>query len=93
MLRGLPSLKSVYEVQSKSGRWPAQIADLEGTANLRMPYRREVLEREAFVLRWPQDLDPNPQANRAGFWPIATGGCWHVWGWSGSAAGTCEWSA
>jgi len=55
---------SVYEAHSKSGKWPAQIADLEGTEYLRMPYRRMMLEKGAFVVVWQQDLDSDPQANR-----------------------------
>ena len=56
--------ESLYEAHARSGRWPAQIADLKGTAYLRMPYRRDALEREVFVVMWQQDLDPDPQANR-----------------------------
>ena len=29
--------ESIYEAQAKSGKWPTQIADLEGTAYLRRP--------------------------------------------------------
>lgn len=56
--------ESVYEAHSKSGKWPAQISDLEGTVYLSMPYRRKVLEEGLFVIVWQQDLDPEPQANR-----------------------------
>ena len=44
--------ESVYEARSKSGKWPAQIADLEGTEYLRMPYRRTMLEEGRFVMVW-----------------------------------------
>jgi hypothetical protein len=66
--------ESVYEAHSRTGRWPAQIADLEGTAYLRMPYRRSVLEREVFVVLWQQDLDPDPQANRHRVLAYSNGG-------------------
>lgn len=56
--------ESLYEARSKSGKWPAQIADLDGTEYLRMPHRRTMLEEGVFVVVWQQDLDPNPQANR-----------------------------
>jgi hypothetical protein len=56
--------ESVYEAHSKSGKWPAQIVDLEGTEYLRMPHRRTMLEEGTFVVVWQQDLDPNPEANR-----------------------------
>jgi len=55
--------ESVYETHSKSGKWPAQIADLEGTEYLKMPHRRTMLEEGAFVVVWQQDLDPNPEVN------------------------------
>ena len=55
--------ESIYEAQAKSGKWPTQIADLEGTAYLRMPYRKGVLERRTFVVVWQQDLDLKPDAN------------------------------
>ena len=56
--------ESVYEARSKSGKWPVQIADLEGTEYLSMPHRRTMLEEGLFVVVWQQDLDPNPEANR-----------------------------
>ena len=55
--------ESVYEAHSKSGKWPAQIADLEGSEYLTMPHRRTLLEEGVFVVVWQQDLDPNPKAN------------------------------
>jgi hypothetical protein len=36
--------ESVYEARSKSGRWPVQVADLEGTEYLGMPHRRALLK-------------------------------------------------
>ncbi len=56
--------ESMYEARSKSGKWPAQIADLAGTEYLEMPHRRAMLEEGLFVVVWHQDLDPNPSANR-----------------------------
>jgi hypothetical protein len=56
--------ESVYEARSKTGKWPAKIADLEGTAYLSMPDRKALLENGLFVVVWQQDLDPNPEANR-----------------------------
>ena len=55
--------ESVYEAHSKSGKWPAQIADLEGAEYLKMPHRRTMLEEGVFVVVWQQDLDQNPEAN------------------------------
>ena len=55
--------ESVYEVYSKSGKWPVQIADLEGTEYLKMPHRRTMLEEEVFIVVWQEDLDPNPAVN------------------------------
>lgn len=79
--------ESIYEAQAKSGKWPAQIADLEGTAYLRMPYRKEVLERGTFVVVWQQDLDPNVAANHARVLAYSNGGvlAWLglVWGCRG----------
>src|SRR5262245_13115695 len=42
--------ESLYEAHSKSGRWPAQIADLEGTQYLSMPHRRRMLEGGFFAV-------------------------------------------
>ena len=79
--------ESIYEGRSKSGKWPAQIADLEGTAYLRMPYRKGVLERGTFVVVWQQDLDPNPAANHSRVLAYSNGGllAWLglVWGCRG----------
>ena len=55
---------SIYEAHARRGRWPADIADLEGTEYLRMPYRRKILEDGLFVVVWHRDLDPDPAANR-----------------------------
>ena len=55
--------ESVYEAHSKSGKWPAQIADLEGTEYLKMPQRRTMLDEGVFVVVWQGDLDPNPAVN------------------------------
>lgn len=56
--------QSIYEARSRSGRWPAQIEDLEDTEYLRMPYRRAMLENGVFVVVWQQDLELDPPANR-----------------------------
>ena len=42
--------ESVYEAHSKSGKWPAQIADLEGTEYLKMPQRRTMLDEGVFAV-------------------------------------------
>jgi len=55
--------ESIYEARSRSGRWPTGIGDLEGTSYLKMPYRRDILERKHFVIVWPEDFDPDPKAN------------------------------
>ncbi len=56
--------ESLYEARFKTGKWPAEIADLEGTEYLKMPHRKALLENGLFVVMWQQDLDPNPEANR-----------------------------
>jgi len=79
--------ESIYEAQAKSGKWPTQIADLEGTAYLRMPYRKGVLERRTFVVVWQQDLDLKPDANGDRVLAYSNGGllAWLglVWGCRG----------
>jgi hypothetical protein len=55
--------ESLYEARSKGGKWPAQIADLQGTAYLNMPHRRTMLEEGQSVVVWQQDLEPDPEAN------------------------------
>jgi hypothetical protein len=79
--------ESIYEAQAKSGKWPTQIADLEGTAYLRMPYRKGVLERRTFVVVWQQDLDLKPEANGDRVLAYSNGGllAWLglVWGCRG----------
>ena len=55
--------ESVYEAHSKSGKWPAQIADLAETEYLKMPHRRIMLDEGAFVVVWQEDLEPTPAAN------------------------------
>jgi hypothetical protein len=79
--------ESIYEAQARTGKWPAQISDLEGTAYLRMPYRKGVLERGTFVVLWQKDLDPNPAANGGRVLAYSNGGmlAWLglVWGCRG----------
>jgi len=55
--------ESVYVAHSKSGKWPAQIADLAETEYLKMPHRKTMLEEGVFVVVWQEDLDPNPAVN------------------------------
>jgi len=55
--------ESVYEARARDGKWPARIADLEGTSYLMMPYRRDLLETETYVIVWPQNFDADPAAN------------------------------
>ena len=56
--------ESLYEAHSRTGKWPTEIADLEGTEYLKMPHRKALLENGLFVVVWQQDLDPNPEDNR-----------------------------
>jgi hypothetical protein len=56
--------RSVYEARQKNGKWPARIADLAGTQYLKMPHRKELLERGNFVIVWQEDLKPQPEMNR-----------------------------
>ncbi len=55
--------ESIYEAHSNNGKWPMHIADLDGTAYLRMPHRKTMLDDGVFVVVWQADLDPHPQAN------------------------------
>jgi hypothetical protein len=56
--------ESIYEARAKTGRWPMQAADLEGTEYLRMPHRKIVLAERVYVIVWQDDLDQRPEANR-----------------------------
>jgi hypothetical protein len=56
--------ESVYEARAKTGKWPAAIEDLEGTAYLALPHRKALLEQGRYVVVAPQDLDPDPRRNR-----------------------------
>lgn len=57
--------ESIYEAHERSGKWPAQVSDLEGTVYLNMPYRRATLDdNKLFQVVWHQDLDPSPAANQ-----------------------------
>ena len=56
--------ESIYEARASRGAWPTSVSDLEGTAYLEMPHRRELLEKRLFVVVWQPDLDPNVSANR-----------------------------
>jgi hypothetical protein len=55
--------ESIYEAHANRGTWPMSLADLEGTAYLQLPHRREILEQGLFAVVW-QDLDANREANR-----------------------------
>ena len=66
--------ESIYAARSRSGRWPSQISDLEGTEYLKMPFRKGMLERKVFVVVWQSDLDPDPAANRDRILAYSTGG-------------------
>ena len=66
--------ESIYEAHAKSGKWPMQIADLEGTEYLNMPYRRGILENGSFIIVWQRDLDTNPAANSSRILAYANSG-------------------
>lgn len=55
--------KSIYQARARSGKWPMQIADLEGTEYLEMPRRRTVLDERVYIIVWQEDLDARPEAN------------------------------
>jgi len=65
---------SIYEAHSKTGRWPAKVSDLEGTAYLSMPFRKAALENGVFIVLWQDDLDPDPAANRERILAYSNGG-------------------
>jgi hypothetical protein len=56
--------ESIYQAHARTGKWPTQVSDLDGTEYLSLPYRRDILEHELYVIVWHKDLDPNPAANR-----------------------------
>lgn len=55
--------KSIYQARARSGKWPMQIGDLEGTEYLEMPRRRTVLDERVYIIVWQEDLDARPEAN------------------------------
>ncbi|MEZ5395286.1 MAG: hypothetical protein R2724_21040 [Bryobacterales bacterium] len=55
--------ESIYEAHARDGHWPASLEDLEGTAYLRMPERREALMEGVYVVLWPRGLDADPTRN------------------------------
>ena len=67
--------ESLYEVLSKSGKWPAEIADLEGTEYLKMPHRKALLENGLFEIVWQHDLDPIPRSTEIEFLRTTTAAC------------------
>jgi hypothetical protein len=66
--------ESIYQAHSRSGTWPTRIALLNGTAYLKMPYRKGVLEQDVFSIVWRTDLDPNPALNRDRILAYSNGG-------------------
>jgi hypothetical protein len=66
--------QSIYEAHTRSGHWPSQVSDIEGTAYLRMPYRKAALEDGLFKVVWHTDLDTNPSLNRNRVLAYSNGG-------------------
>lgn len=56
--------ESVYEARARTGRSPRQLADLQGTKYLNMPYRQKMLEEQRYVIVRHDDLEASPAANR-----------------------------
>jgi hypothetical protein len=53
----------------------------EGTEYLKMPYRREALEKGLFVVVWQDDLDTNPDANQHRILAYDNGSLFSRLGW------------
>ena len=53
----------IYEVRSRTGRWPAAVDDLEGTPYTQVRDWRELVNNGVYVVRWHQDLKPTPEDN------------------------------
>ena len=66
--------ESIYQAHSRDGTWPTRITDLNGTAFLKMPYRKAALERAVFSIVWQTDLNPNPALNRDRVLAYSNGG-------------------
>ena len=66
--------ESIYEAHARSGQWPAQAGDLDGTVYLKMPYRKAALQKGVFKIVWHADLDPSPSANRNRILAYSNGG-------------------
>jgi hypothetical protein len=66
--------ESIYQAHSRDGTWPTRIADLNGTAYLKMPYRKAALERNVFSIVWQTDLNPSPALNRDRILAYSNGG-------------------
>jgi len=79
--------ESIYEAHSKTGKWPAKIADLEGTEYLNMPYRRDALEKGLFVIIWQQDLKSDPKQNRDRIVAYDNGSLFARLGWIWACSG------
>ena len=73
--------ESIYQAHSKTGKWPSQIADLEGTEYLNMPYRRDMLARRMFVIVWQPDLQTDPNQNRNRILAYDNGSLFSRLGW------------
>ena len=48
--------ESVYQAHARDRVWPRSVNDLEGTAHLQMPQRRELIDKGVYVVVWPEDL-------------------------------------
>ena len=66
--------ESIYQAHSRDGAWPTRIPDLNGTAYLKMPYRKAALEQNVFSIVWQTDLNPNPALNRDRILAYSNGG-------------------
>ena len=55
--------ESIYEARTRRGAWPRRIEDLNGTEYLKMPYRREGLEKGQYIILWPVEFEDEPVQN------------------------------
>ena len=56
--------EGIYEYRAATGHWPAQTADLAGTAMAaRMRFWDDDIRSGRVVVLWPQGWPPNPQDN------------------------------
>lgn len=55
---------SIYEHHNRSGKWPAQPADLAGTSlPASLPYWKMLLDDELVIVVWHKSLKPEPKDN------------------------------